>query len=90
MIKGCQKRIIMVKDTGSKYFEGAYFVLRSELPQAVRESEMLTEAKHMVDSYNGTALPADHRAKSTVRTCIAIIAVLSAALLAALAALLII
>ena len=28
MVKGCQKRTIHIKDTGSRYYEEAYFVLR--------------------------------------------------------------
>ncbi|MBQ7715429.1 MAG: hypothetical protein IJT70_06135 [Clostridia bacterium] len=28
MVKGCQKKTIHIKDTGSKYYEEAYFILR--------------------------------------------------------------
>lgn len=60
MIKGCQRRIIMVKDTGSRYFDCAYFVLRHDLPQNSRESDMLAEAHRMIDAYipDGQALAA--------------------------------
>ncbi|MBO5286547.1 MAG: hypothetical protein J6B34_00325 [Clostridia bacterium] len=36
MIKGCQKRIVFLKDTGSDYFDEAYFVIK---PCAVEKSE---------------------------------------------------
>ncbi len=28
MVKGCQRRIIHIKETGSRYFEEAYFMLK--------------------------------------------------------------
>ena len=43
--KGCQKRIIMVNRPGSRYFESAYFVLKSGLPRSVSERDMLREAE---------------------------------------------
>lgn len=49
MVKGCQRRIIMLKDTGSRYFDSAYFILRSELPRSCSEQDMLREAQHIVD-----------------------------------------
>ncbi len=77
----------MVKDTGSKYFEGAYFVIRSELADNVRESEMITEANNMLGSY--TSIPTGIRSKSGnwKKPYIITIAILSAALFAAVAAL---
>lgn len=32
MIKGCQKRMIFVKNTGSDIFDEAYFVLKKDVP----------------------------------------------------------
>ena len=46
--KGCQKRIIMVNRPGSRYFESAYFVLKSGLPRSVSERDMLREAELLV------------------------------------------
>ncbi len=34
MLKGCQKKIYYMKNTGGKYFEEAYLVLRADLPEA--------------------------------------------------------
>lgn len=66
MIKGCQRRIIMVKDTGSRYFDSAYFVLRHDLPKDSRESDMLAEAHRMINTYtpDGQALAAPNAYKS--------------------------
>ncbi len=50
MLKGCQRRIIMVRDTGSKYFDSAYFVIKHDLPENPRESDMLAEAHRMIDA----------------------------------------
>ena len=51
MLKGCQRRIIMVKDTGSPYFDSAYFVIKSEIPSSCRNSDMLAEAHKMIERY---------------------------------------
>ena len=69
MIKGCQRRIIMVKDTGSRYFESAYFVLRQDLPKGSRESDMLAQAHRMIDAYipDGEALAAPNAHKDISR-----------------------
>lgn len=43
MIKGCQKRIVFLKNTGSEYFDEAYFVLK---PDALErdEADIVSEA----------------------------------------------
>ena len=50
MIKGCQKKIIFVKDTGSEYFEEAYFIMKSdsELPRT-EETDIVKEAEKIVE-----------------------------------------
>ncbi|MGM9665971.1 MAG: hypothetical protein ACI3XX_05485 [Eubacteriales bacterium] len=55
MIKGCQKRIIFVKDTGSDYFEEAYFIMKSDkdLPFA-EETDIVKEAENIVNSSMGS------------------------------------
>lgn len=52
MLKGCQRRIIMVKDTGSRYFDSAYFVIKSNLPPSAHDSDMLSEAHRMIEAYS--------------------------------------
>lgn len=52
MLKGCQKKIIMVKDANSRYFESAYFVIKSDLPPSAREDDMLAEAHRLIADYS--------------------------------------
>ena len=50
MIKGCQKSIIHLKDTGSPYFEEAYFIVsRGSDIEAVGD-DMIKEALNIVKS----------------------------------------
>lgn len=44
MVKGCQKRTIYVKDTGSRFYEEAYFVLRPGVAEGCAEHDMIKEA----------------------------------------------
>lgn len=50
MLKGCQRRIIMVKDTGSPCFDAAYFVLRQSTPESLSKTDMLAEASRVIDA----------------------------------------
>ena len=53
MIKGCEKRIVFLNDTGSIYFEEAYFIVKpsysasdySIIEEATRIADGLTEDK---------------------------------------------
>lgn len=49
MIKGAQKKMIVVKTAGSEVFEEAYFVLRRESLAA--EADMVREASRIIDSH---------------------------------------
>lgn len=56
MIKGCQKKIIFIKDTGSEFFEGAYFILKEEVPTSVdTETDMVKVATKIVNETFVTA-----------------------------------
>lgn len=48
--KGCQKRIIMLKSTGSELFDEAYFILkeRAEKSPHITESDMVKEANRII------------------------------------------
>lgn len=50
MIKGCSRRMIVLKDTGSDFFEEAYFVLKShKTPGKIRtEQDFVAEANRIV------------------------------------------
>ena len=43
MLKGCQKKIIFLKDTGSDFFEEAYFVIKNEY-EGMNDSDIISEA----------------------------------------------
>lgn len=48
MIKGCHKNIVFLKDTGSKLFDEAYFILK---PDAIgkEEGDIILEANKIVN-----------------------------------------
>ena len=49
--KGCQKRMIMLKNTGSEIFDEAYFILKEEriLRSDVNENDMVREAGRIIN-----------------------------------------
>lgn len=49
MIKGTQKKIIHIKDTHSRIFGEAYFILKADLKADISENEMVREAARIVD-----------------------------------------
>ena len=72
-MRGSEKKIIYVKDTGSKLFEEAYFVLRRgvcEGEDPVSEDDMVTEASRIVEEgnvcYPASARRARHRRSLTL------------------------
>ncbi len=46
--KGCEKRMIMLKNTGSELFEEAYFILNSKKSKQASTSDMIKEANRIV------------------------------------------
>lgn len=51
MIKGCSKRMIMLKDTGSDLFEEAYFVLKTRrgICNISTERDFIEEANRIIN-----------------------------------------
>lgn len=47
MVKGCQRRIILLRDAGSDMFEEAYFILKPERTNAP-EQLMIAEANRII------------------------------------------
>ena len=83
MVKGCQKKTIDIKDTGSRYYEEAYFVLRpgaSELSAA--EGDMINEAVRIADESMDSAR-AIKRRRLVFHTVISFIAGMAAGAFAA-------
>ena len=57
MLKGAQKRMIIVRTGDSRYFDEAYFVLRREIkPRRNSRDEMLKEANRILEE-SGIDLP---------------------------------
>lgn len=55
MIRGCQKKIIQIKDTQNDLFEEAYFVLKRDISHpSICERDIINEATSIVNSYTGT------------------------------------
>ena len=48
MVKGCQRRVIMVRGTGSGMFDEAYFFLKPEKAD-LPETLMITEANRIIE-----------------------------------------
>ena len=49
MIKGARKEMIVVRTSGNRYFDEAYFVLREEAPRAKHKSaDILSEANRIL------------------------------------------
>ena len=66
MIKGCQKRIIQIKDTKSQVFEEAYFVLKSGASDAVSEKDIISEATSIINRYSQSGV-SPKRAKRSLK-----------------------
>lgn len=51
MIKGCHKNVVFLKDTGSEFFDEAYFIVK---PNAKNFSgkDIVTEATKLVNTYS--------------------------------------
>ncbi len=48
-MRGSEKRVIFVRDTGSRFFEEAYFILRREVQEGdAPEADMVREAQRIL------------------------------------------
>ncbi len=52
-MRGYQKRVIYLKNTGNKNFEEAYFVLRDADRKCASSASMIDEAKHIIEESFG-------------------------------------
>lgn len=58
MLKGAQKRMIVIRTRNSRLFEEAYFVMRRDLPESTRHgSDMLGEANRIIERSLGVTAP---------------------------------
>ena len=49
MVRGCQKKIIYLKNTQSNIFEEAYFVIKEEVIEERSENDMVEEANRILN-----------------------------------------
>lgn len=54
--KGCEKRMIMIKNTGSELFEEAYFILNNKKASRITEYDMVKEANRIVANNSYTSI----------------------------------
>lgn len=53
MVRGYQKRVIFVKNTGSRIFDEAYFVLSEREPCKKEKADMIAEANRIIEENEG-------------------------------------
>ena len=84
MVKGCQRKTIHIKDTGSKYYEEAYFVLRPGVSETVRrDNDMISEAIRIAGESMNCAYPAKKKNKAFSRVVSFVAGVISGGVLSA-------
>ena len=49
MVKGCERRIIHLKNTGSEMFEEAYFILNDKYRREEKCGDMVKEANRIIE-----------------------------------------
>lgn len=65
MLKGAQKRMIVIRTRDSRLFEEAYFVMRRDLPDGdAHRSDMLWEANRIVERSLGVPTATADRASA--------------------------
>lgn len=52
MVRGYQKRVVFMKNTGSEFFDEAYFVVCDE-HMGKSEADMINEANRIIDEAEG-------------------------------------
>ena len=77
MLKGCQKKIIHIKNTNSPYFEEAYFILKEGCDELTFDNDMLREAVRIA---KGTGVSVSKRASKKRRHLLSALIVSAAAL----------
>ena len=50
MVKGCQKKVICIKDTGSEMFEEAFFIMKPSKDGVRKENDMIREARRILEN----------------------------------------
>ena len=65
MIKGCQKKIVHITNTGSPYFEEAYFILKQGgIKGSAGDKDIVKEALRITESTAVAAKPKPRRRRN--------------------------
>ncbi len=69
MLKGINKKIVVVKNTGSDFFEEAIFIIKAEekLPKEAHSVDLATEARMIIDRYKTASTRAQARSNVAVK-----------------------
>ena len=59
LLRGVSKQVVVVRDTGSDYFEEAFFIVSPR--SRASEEDLATEARHIVAAVEGRRRPQPHR-----------------------------
>ena len=66
MLKGCQKKIIFLKNTGSSVFDEAYLVIKPDYEER-EDFDIVSEATRIINnSFVGTAKPKKRRGLGSI------------------------
>ena len=65
-MRGCQKKVIFLKNTGSSLFDEAYFIISREgEKENIGENNMIVEANRIIESHKdsekGSGIPLRHK-----------------------------
>lgn len=66
MTRGCQKKIIHIKETDSTLYEEAYFILRRGVGEGFNQpgkDQLMKEANRIIDESMSFAYPSGHKKK---------------------------
>ena len=69
MIKGCKKNIIHITNTGSPYFEEAYFIVRRGGEIDISEDDIVKEASRIADLTDSSLRKSGKRRSRLTLTC---------------------
>ena len=81
MIKGCQKRMIFIKNTGCDLFDEAYFVLKNDIPASEEnQRDIIRTATAIINEHE---YPLSKRKRSKIKRSKSVLFFLLGALLGA-------
>ncbi len=70
MVRGCQKRTVHIKDTASRYYEEAFFILKPGALDPDSQSDMIEEAMRIAEESLSVSVPKKGKKKRILRDVI--------------------